>query len=183
MMMTFEYTVQADSTIEVGAGGPSGYVGAGSVTITNDFGGSGSYTVPYGGQVGYLGYANDDMQYGKYLNDGRPACPPAPDEVQAIQTTGDAYPGPGQPGTNPWNGCLKDPHGVARVAPNGGYDSDRGTGLTIGPASWYFGFLGSASTGYTNYIYDNYHNHGTTLTYVCGSTWPDAAPVLYNSPS
>ncbi|HEV2360985.1 MAG TPA: hypothetical protein VGS21_04735 [Acidimicrobiales bacterium] len=188
MTMTFNYSVQADSTIEVGVGpGPSGpYQNAGALTVSNSFGSgaTGGYTEPYGGQVGYLGYANDDMYYGQYANNAGVGCTAGYLMNQALSSTGDAYAGPGQPGTNPWKSCQADPAGYARVqAGRGYYNADRGTAVTIGASAWFFGFLGSASTGYTNNINDYYRNSGSADTYVCGSTPPDNAPVLYNSPS
>lgn len=175
---TYQYKVQADSTISVGLQGTSGsFTTSGSVKITNSFSGSGSF--PNG--PGTLIYANGDFYYQKYDGNSPTLCGGTA-QVRATSAVGDAFQGTRQPAANPYGSCLNDPNGFARADKGGGtFNSDRGTALEYSGIANIWGYQFGGSTGFSNDIYQDYTNNSSVEQYYCGTSQMPDSPVIYNA--
>jgi hypothetical protein len=177
----FEFINQNDQTVGVGvseSGPNSGFSGDGSITLTNSVAGSQTY-----GQ-GVVTYVNDNTVYQEYeLEYGGYSCY---DEymVQASETEGDVFKGPGTPADNPWGGCENDPL-YAELGTHGSWQQDKSTAHTYSAAVNLFGFSANASDGFTANVEHIFTSTtASPNTYICAEdagVLPANAGILYNT--
>jgi hypothetical protein len=181
MIGTYQYTVQADSTVSIGENFNNGpFSTNGSDSVTNSLGGGG--TDPHEG--GWAKYVDVGFNYGTYNGYG---CMAGHQKLQADSSNADPYDGTVSAPGNPWGTCHADPNGYAHVDPAadashpGTWNADRSTAKSE-DMSILLAYQFTGSTGFTsdiNILWENFSLSKTT--YVCGDQVPvQNSTVLYN---
>jgi hypothetical protein len=183
MIGTYQYAVQADSTITIGEdfnGGPFG--ASGTKKVDNSIGAGG--TDPHKGH--WIRYVAADFNYGLYNGFG---CDAGHQKKQADSSNADPFDGSKAPPDNPWGTCRSDPHGLAHVDPAansshpGTWNADRSTAKEYSDIASVWGFHFGGTTGFTDHINILWQNYSTrTPAFVCGNQTPvQDSSVLYNN--
>ncbi len=184
---TFNYSTSADSTFGVGTSNSpnDNYTLSGDLTITNSFGGSGSFT---------RGPGFNDFVFGHFYRQ-RYRIPAVETGIcgrkfkaEYVQAAGDAFP-PGKklkeqfgtPKKDPYGRCGKDPFGLVVVTPNGGWNKDRAKAVTLSASATIYNLDVSGSTGFTDDINIAYRNNGKSPAFVCGNADLPDTPILWSN--
>jgi hypothetical protein len=172
---TFEYHTKADSHFEIGVSVSKGpYNAAGHGSVTNSLSTSAGFTDYRNDKH----FANTQMYWGKYVNNGAVTCTGVMHKVMAIKSAGDVFRGPNQPGTKSGT-CHANSHGYGIVPANGFFSSDRATAHEYGVVSDAYGFSAGGHTGYTNGIHITLKAK-STRTYFCGDRAVPNMSIIWN---